>query len=162
MPNLNIPHRKQKGFGYCLPACVQMVLAYFGTERSQDDLAKQMSMIVNAGTPASRVLRLASRDLHVLWQPGTVADLINAIVDGTPPILPVATRQLSYWREDTYHVVLLAGIDDIDNPNIDDRPVLIYDPARDEPMTIRLDELMLAWDDMENYFALLKQQRRTK
>ncbi|MBE7469862.1 MAG: hypothetical protein DPW09_20670 [Anaerolineae bacterium] len=39
--SLPIPHRPQLADGYCLPACVQMVLAYWGIERDQAELAVQ-------------------------------------------------------------------------------------------------------------------------
>ncbi len=45
---------------YCLPACVQMVLAYWGIERDQSSLAKQLGVIEGAGTPGSRLFLLVS------------------------------------------------------------------------------------------------------
>lgn len=41
---LPVPHRSQLAEGYCLPACVEMVLAYWGVERKQSALAARMGM----------------------------------------------------------------------------------------------------------------------
>ncbi|MCL4301550.1 MAG: C39 family peptidase [Anaerolineae bacterium] len=38
--NLPLSHKSQKGDGYCLPACIQMVLAYLGISRHKSQLAK--------------------------------------------------------------------------------------------------------------------------
>ncbi|MCB0088080.1 MAG: C39 family peptidase [Caldilineaceae bacterium] len=32
--SLSVPHFPQQADGYCLPACVQMVMAYWGIDRS--------------------------------------------------------------------------------------------------------------------------------
>jgi hypothetical protein len=42
--NLPLPHKPQKGDGYCLPACVQVVLAYLGISRSQDAIIKTLGL----------------------------------------------------------------------------------------------------------------------
>ncbi|MCB0174576.1 MAG: C39 family peptidase [Anaerolineae bacterium] len=38
---LSVPHRPQLADGYCLPACVQMVLSHLGIERDQTKLGKE-------------------------------------------------------------------------------------------------------------------------
>jgi predicted protein tyrosine phosphatase len=75
---LPVPHRRQLADGYCLPACVQMVLAYWGIERDQPDLARQLHMIAKAGTPGSRILSLASATLEVVYRSGDLTDLRSA------------------------------------------------------------------------------------
>lgn len=76
---LPVPHRLQLADGYCLPACVQMILAYWGIEREQDDLAKQLQMVVGAGVPGNRVRLLASKTLEVFYGEGEQADLEAAL-----------------------------------------------------------------------------------
>ena len=94
---LPVPHRRQLADGYCLPACVQMVLAYWGIKRDQPDLARQLQMIAKAGTPGSRVRLLASATLKVAYRSGSLADLRAALSQGVPPIMLVYTGELPYW-----------------------------------------------------------------
>ena len=75
MPKLHVPHHEQLGIGYCLPACVEMVLAHFGIESNQNDLARTLGMIKDVGVPAPNVVRLTSRQLSVRREIGTVENL---------------------------------------------------------------------------------------
>jgi ABC-type bacteriocin/lantibiotic exporter with double-glycine peptidase domain len=125
-----------------------MVLAYYGQQRSQTDLAKAIGIIPNVGVSASKVLRLASRRLAISRQMGDKDDLLSSLAQGIPPILEVNTNQLPYWAQDTYHVVLVGAIDQ--------DTALIHDPAFDDPKTIRFDELQLAWDEMSNFYTIIQ------
>lgn len=90
--SLLVPHYPQQADGYCLPACAQMVLAYWGVNRSQNRLARQLNTIRGAGTPGSRLLNLASRSLDVQYDSGTLDDLRAAIAQGVPSIVLVIRR----------------------------------------------------------------------
>lgn len=60
MPRLNPPlHFQQIGWGYCLPACVQMALAQFDISISQKELATLLGVRPGIGTSFSRVRRLS-------------------------------------------------------------------------------------------------------
>ena len=96
MPNLPVPHRKQFDIGYCFPACLEMVLAYLGIERTQFDLAAQLDLIPGVGVPTSRVQRLASHGLVVIHAEGEPAHLLRMFEQGHPIILNVMTKQLPY------------------------------------------------------------------
>jgi ABC-type bacteriocin/lantibiotic exporter with double-glycine peptidase domain len=67
---LSLPYHRQKAEGYCLAACVQMVLHYWGILTQQDQLAEQMGVMPNIGVPASRIMRLASREITPLYDVG--------------------------------------------------------------------------------------------
>lgn len=82
---LTVPHYQQLADGYCLPACVQMVLSYWGINREQPDLAKELKMVPQAGTPGSRLKLLSSPDLDVVYQSGNLSDLKDALNVGIPP-----------------------------------------------------------------------------
>ena len=84
---LPVPHRLQLADGYCLPACVQMVLAYWGIEREQADLARQLGTVLLGGTPGPRIKLLSSRTLRVSYAAGTLDDLQAALSAGIPPIV---------------------------------------------------------------------------
>lgn len=145
---LPVPHRSQLADGYCLPACVQMVLAYWGIERDQADLAKQLQLIAGAGTPGNRVRLLASDTLDVFYDEGQLADLQSALTRGVPPIVLVHTGQLPYWEHATAHAVVVLGMDETS--------VTVNDPGKAQAaIQVSLGDFELAWDEMANLYALL-------
>lgn len=72
---LNVLHCRQKADGYCLAACAYMVLTYLGVPCSQDDLARQLGVRPHLGAPSSRLLRLRSAVLDVIYTAGDLEDL---------------------------------------------------------------------------------------
>lgn len=149
---LAVPHRQQLNSGYCLPACVEMVLAYWGIARDQSAIAQQPGTIPGAGTPGSRIFLLISPKLDVTYQArGEVSDLLKALRQSIPPIALVSTGQLPYWNEDTPHAVVVIGMEE--------SHVILNDPARTQPgIGVLSAEFNLAWDGMDNAYALLKKK----
>ncbi len=146
---LSVPHRPQLDDGYCLPACVQMVLAYWGIEQDQTTIAKQLQTIEKAGTPASRVNQLDSANLKVIYRSGELVDLQNALAQNIPPIVLVYTGELPYWSEATAHAVVLLGIEH--------DTVILSDPAKSSmPIPTLRGDFELAWDEMSNLYILLQ------
>ncbi len=144
-----VPHYRQLNDGYCLPACVQMVLAYWNIERRQQALARQLHMIPDAGTPASHIRLLSSDVLQVTYREGTLTDLRRALMQSAPPILLVHTGELPYWNVATAHAVVLL------EPT--DNSAMLNDPGVDEaPIEVRLGDLQLAWDRMANLYATIR------
>jgi hypothetical protein len=82
---LDVPHHLQLEDGYCFPACVQMVLAYYSVHRDQRELARVMGVIAKIGVPTSRISRLTVPLIVTSHQQGDVADLITALQRGIPP-----------------------------------------------------------------------------
>ena len=154
MLELSVPHIQQIEDGYCLPACVEMVLAFYGIQRSQVQIAKQLNIIEGTGIPAPRVLQLASRQLQVTRRQGEISDLLAALNEGIPPIVEVSTAQLTHWHgEESQHVVLLAAIQDGDNSI-----AIINDPNAAAPMTLPMNELMNAWIERDNYYTTIRRK----
>jgi hypothetical protein len=128
-----------------------MVLAYNGLEADQHALARQLDVIEEIGAPASRVLRLNSPSFAVTYREGDDADLRTALARGTPPILSVTTGELPYWDEDTAHAIVLVGMND--------ETALVNDPAFEEaPVSVRIGDLLLAWDEAHNAVALIERR----
>ncbi len=148
---LPVPHRRQLVDGYCLPVCVQMVLAYWQIELSQEKIARQLKTIPKAGTPGSHLRFLASTHLEVSYQSGSIADLRLALDQGFPAIALVHTSQLRYWHEATAHAVVVIGIDE--------NSIIVNDPAMTQPaIAVSLSEFELAWDEIVNRYGLLRKQ----
>ena len=145
---LTVPHRRQLADGYCLPACVQMVLAHLGIDRDQAELAQALQMIPGAGTPGNRIRLLASTSLDVFYGQGELSDLAAALERGIAPIVLVYTTELPYWTLATAHAVVLLGLDE--------DQAIVNDPGMaDAPTHIPLGDFELAWDEMANLYALL-------
>ena len=146
--HLPVPHRIQQADGYCLPACVEMVLAYWGIERNQQDLARQMGTIPDFGTPGSRVLQLSSRQIQVHYSQGDMESIRNALTNDIPPIALVWTGELPYWQSGTTHAVVITGIEgDF---------LLLNDPVYEQAnIRVSVGDFYLAWDEMANYYAVL-------
>ncbi len=145
---LSVPHLPQLANGYCLPACVQMVLAYWRIERKQAKIAKELGLIPGAGVSGNRVKTLASKKLEIFYGAGTLIDLDSALVQSIPPIVLVNTGELPYWQQTTAHVVVLLGIDQ--------QTVYLNDPGLPQGNTaVSLGDFELAWDEMVNLYALI-------
>jgi ABC-type bacteriocin/lantibiotic exporter with double-glycine peptidase domain len=147
---LNVPYSHQKIYGYCLPACVQMALAYLGIERSQDELARILGMFVDFGVPASHLLRLRSRHIQIKYErEGNLSELRHWMNQQISVIACVHTGLLSYWQNQiTQHAVLVVGIDE--------QKIYLLDPAKTEKViAVLIDEFLLAWDEMEFAFAVI-------
>jgi len=143
---LPVPHYLQLDDGYCLPACVQMVLAYWGIERKQADVAKQLGLIPGVGVPGNRIKMLASRKLKVFYGAGDLSDLKTALDQEIPPIVLVHTGELPYWKQATAHAAVLLGMDN--------QLVYLNDPAIAQgTIAVSLGDFELAWDEMATLYA---------
>jgi hypothetical protein len=125
-----------------------MVMADLGVTLSQVQL-NQLFELTPLGVPLSRLKRLAQHSVNVIiYRDGTLDDLVQAIDQNIPPIIFIRTSQLSYWREDTQHALVVSGYN---GPHL-----LVNDPAFSEaPQSVLADEIMLAWDEFDNAYALL-------
>lgn len=123
-----------------------MVLSFWGINRDQEQLARQLQMIPGAGAPGSRILRLHARTLDVLYESGVLNDLRTSLDQGVPPIVLVNTKHFSHWQIETAHAVVVTAMDE--------QRVLINDPGMGQgPTSVAIDDFYLAWDEMANYTA---------
>lgn len=67
---LPVPYHPQKADGYCLVACAQMVLHYWGITTDQEQLARQLGVEPGIGVPAGRITRLVSHGTLVTYESG--------------------------------------------------------------------------------------------
>ena len=150
MPTTSLPieHYPQEEEAGCLAACAQMVLADLGIIVSQAEL-NRLFQLTPLGVPLSRLTRLEQHGVNVaLHRNGTLSDLSQAIDQNVPPIVFIRTSELSYWQEDTQHALVVRGYEE--------SHLLVNDPAFPDALrTVPADELMLAWDEFDNAYALL-------
>ena len=151
-PLLVVPHRVEAFAGACLPACLQMALAYFGLNWSQERIASQIGHIAGAGTPTRNVARLAAPGIRIRYiANGSPEQIQQCLTREEVPILFVRTSELPYWEEDTAHAVLVVGLDaDF---------IFVHDPAFEQaPIPIPIDDFLLAWYELGNSWALVAHQ----
>lgn len=148
---LPVPFYKQQAVGYCLPACAQMVLAYQGISHSQDELARESNLKPGLGTPTRNIQRLASPEIKVVYEEGTLEQVQTWLGKGFPVIAFVQAGELSHWQGEFFqHAVVIVGLGN-------DMVWLLDPDMSSDPIAISTDELMLAWLGMDYlYAALLK------
>lgn len=138
---LTVTHSPQTTEGGCLAACVQMVLAYWGIQRSQADLGRQMRAVPHIGAIGRNVLRLQSPDVQVVYAQGSLELLRAWLAKGTPVIAFVQTSELPYWKGvEARHAVVVIGLDDAN--------VYLLDPAQEsDSISVSIGDFLLAWED---------------
>ncbi|MCL4262121.1 MAG: hypothetical protein KJ069_02855 [Anaerolineae bacterium] len=150
MPRLKPPvHIQQKGFGYCLPACVQMALAQFDISVTQEQLASLLGVRPGIGAPFSHVRRLKQAQVIVTeW--GSVQAIVEALGERTAVITALKTSPaLPGWPDlQVQHTVLVV--------EVTADAVFYHDPALDNgPVTAPLNEFLLAWSEMSELAAFV-------
>lgn len=94
-----------------MSACVRMVLAYLGLERSENDV----SQILGAqpfGTPSFAVRRLEAWGLDVVYREWTIPQVLSALDAERPIILFVRTGFLDHWQQDVAHAIAVVGAEE--------------------------------------------------
>ena len=140
-------HYKQSNAGACLPACVRMVLAAMGTERTEQDIARVLGSY-EFGTPASRVTLLAGWGYQVQYGPCSLNQLQTHLDRGLLPIVFARADFLPWADFAGFHALVLAELTDTD--------VALHDPALDAgPTRLTRDGFLLAWDEFDRLAAVL-------
>ncbi|HID62188.1 MAG TPA: hypothetical protein EYP49_05535 [Anaerolineae bacterium] len=145
-----LPHYPQSAEGLCLAACARMVLAYWGTTTSEEELTELLG-IKNWGAPASAIQRLprfSQREWDVDYGCGTLEDLRQWLQNRMPVIVFVRTGFLEHWTTDVGHAVVVVGVTD--------EGVYIHDPAMTEaPTALSITGFEAAWIEMDYSYALI-------
>jgi ABC-type bacteriocin/lantibiotic exporter with double-glycine peptidase domain len=145
---LNVPHFKQE-FNYsCMAACVRIVLAHHGQNRTEAELRQLLSTRPD-GTPARNMMAVASLGFDVQLSFSNLSQLREALAAGLPPIVFLDTGPLDYWQIDCSHVAVVVGIDDTS--------VYLNDPFFDTaPQQTSLVSFLQAWALNAHLAAILR------
>lgn len=152
---LPLTHSPQQAEGYCLPACVQMVLAYLGIAQSQEVLGRTMDIRLPLGVRRSNIKNLASPQIEVTYESGNLDNLQHLLDQDMPVIVFVDAGELPQWHQHDFtqrlvipHAVVVAGFDET--------TIYVMDPALESsPVATPIGDFLLAWDEMDNYYAVL-------
>jgi ABC-type bacteriocin/lantibiotic exporter with double-glycine peptidase domain len=149
MPSVSLqaPHFEQSRDGACLPACVRMVLAYQGDDRTEAEIAALLGT-KPYGTPISHVIRLNEWGYVAVIASLSQPELTLHLDRNTPVIARVWTGFLSHWSQVTSHVVVVVGYNE--------RQVLINDPGTAHtPMAVDWDEFLMAWAEFDEMSVVI-------
>ena len=153
-PPLKIPHYEQKLSNSCLPASVRMVLAYYGTKKSEESLRRLLKTKA-AGTNPLNVTYLRDWNFKVSVSFSNLDELKDYIFQEKPIIVLLWTGELSYWNSKEYfdylHSVVVVGFDE--------ENVFINDPAfPNYPILIPYNEFLEAWSYSQQMLILIEKQ----
>lgn len=151
MPNefLALPHLKQERDYACTPACVRMVLSYYGLTLSEDELISLLRTTL-AGTEFEQILNVASLGFTVRVETGTLGDLRRCTAAGEPCVARIKTCHLPHYPLPPWvrHSVVVAGVTA--------SRVYYHDPAQDDdPASANLSNFDKAWAAGQYKFALI-------
>lgn len=144
---LSVPHLLQDKPGWCLPACVAMVAAYWEQPLLQADVANWLGA-TGVDVPASRIRRLERRGFEVTYRTGSLAELEMWLKQSVPCILFVRTGELPYWEVDAAHAVVLVGL-------ADEQAFLLDPVVAQGPALVPQEDLLLAWSYFDYTYAVL-------
>ena len=100
------------------------------------------------GIPSSRIQRLSTLGVQVIYESGDEISLKEAIDRGTPPVIFVDTGELPYWNTRLRHTVIVVGYDETQAYlNDPDQPIA--------PTVVSWGDLMLAWSEFDYKYAVI-------
>lgn len=146
---LPVPFKPQLAEGYCLPACAEMVLAFYGIRITQEQLARLFETQPPMGTPFPRIMRLEKRGVSVeIGKYGDWDQLSTVLTSGKPCIVAVDLLFMPYAQIDSRHVVVVIGCDA--------NAAFVFDPAESaEAISVAKDGFIAAWTEMECSYAII-------
>ena len=145
--SIAVRHYRQSDEGACLPACVKMVLAAWGDDFSEEQIADKLGSY-EFGTPANRITRLRGWGYRVEFGPASVDDLREQLGRGLYPIVFVRADFLPWADFGGFHALVVGGITATD--------VYVFDPALDDgPVQVSVDGLLLAWEEFDCLMGII-------
>lgn len=156
---LSLTHKPQEVDGYCLPTCVQMVLGYIELSYSQATLSELMESQLPIGTLRSNIKKLTSLQIDIIYDSGNLKDIEKWLNQNSPVIVFLDAGELPHWHHYDFtqqvviqHAIVVVGLDS--------QTIYLMDPAiNNGPTSTPIGDFILAWDEMDNYYAILTKQR---
>ena len=151
--SMNVPHIQQEREYSCLPACVRMVLAFYGEHYSEGELRRLLKTRVTGTSPASVMLNLPDLGFDAYVFDASHSFLRQRITDHVPCIVHLWTGHLPYWRDSVIHAVVVT--------DIREDTILINDPMLETPGTaVPLDAFLDAWAATDHTLILITPKDR--
>lgn len=155
---LQVPHLRQQRDWSCGPACVRMVLRYFGEDVSESDLIEALSASDRDGTSPERIMQhLRARGLAVRQRRKADIRWLQLQASARTPVLvacqdwahkPGRTDYAHSWDNGHYAVVVAASPE----------TVTLCDPSSKRPRRhIPAADFLARWRDISSDGKLYKQ-----
>jgi ABC-type bacteriocin/lantibiotic exporter with double-glycine peptidase domain len=149
---MNVPHFQQELDYSCLPACVRMVLAFYGEQRSELELRRLLKTRVTGTSPAAVMMRLPEIGFEAQVLEASRYLLRKHIESDEPCIAHIWTATLPHWSDDVVHAVVVTDLDD-DTIWIND-PILASGPTR-----VAQTAFFAAWAATDHTLIVMKDVR---
>jgi len=135
---MHVSHYKQELLYSCLPACVRMVLAFYGNQRSESELRTLLKTRPGGASPAQVMLRLPDLGFEAYVMDGSQAILQNMLSMERPCIVHVLTTPLPHWDQEAIHALVVT--------EITQEHIWVHDPIIEQgPVAIDLGMFLNAW-----------------
>src|SRR5262245_25086094 len=109
---LDLPHFRQEADYTCVPACVRMILAYYGRDIPEAEIAAVL-VTEETGTRFADIVRIARLGFEIDIATGAVAALTAMVDRHVPCIARVKTVHLPRYPLPRWvpHTVVVVGVD---------------------------------------------------
>ncbi len=149
---LPVPHFEQELGNSCLPACVRMVLSFWGTEVTEPALCKVLKT-KPAGTNPFNITHLKELGFEGRISFSNLEELKSFLSERQPSIALLWTGALGHWNSTKYfdylHSVVAIGFDQ--------ESILVNDPAfSNHPIAIPFAEFLEAWSYSQQMLVIVE------
>ncbi len=140
---LNIPSYRQTP-GLCGSACLKMVLAYFGVEKNEKELAKLAGATKNKGATAAGLTRAAEKlgFKSLIKDNASLADIQHYVLKKKIPVM------VDWFSKDDGHYSVVV--------DMDDKNIYLRDPERDDLNVLDLQTFYRVWFDFPGDYLKIK------
>ena len=143
MTKLRVPHFQQTTSYTCIPACIRMVLAYYGKQHSEQDLAFAFQTVPLVGTLPENVIPVLEEWGHnIRWfERGSIEQLTKLLAQNFPVILFVRAADLPQKGTSLHALVLVQ---------MDSRSVVLLDPTQKKELRLSIKRFIHIWTNFGN------------
>ena len=140
---MKVPYHKQEFPWSCFPACIKMVLEYYGIKKTE----KELRLILKAtfgGRWYYVEMGLESLGLYFYWFDGFSLDELKELIKNETPV--IVSLKLS--EKHPNHTVVVT--------NIADESITVHDPERGEDIILGVKQFLGAWSKRNNIAGHIK------
>lgn len=135
---LAVPHFRQATSYTCLPACVRMVLAYWGYDYSEEELVAIFGIRPYVGTLVENVVTgLEKLGYSVKWFERTTFPELRQLINGRWPVIVLLRAKDLQPDGRGYHALVVFGVEA--------GRLFCHDPLLDKPRVFTIPAFRAIW-----------------
>lgn len=137
---IKVPYHKQDFWFSCFPACIRMLLEYYGIKVKEIDLRKLFGTTPKRGTEWPKVVdKIRKYGVEFVYLRNQKFEkLVGLIKEGVPVVVSVDTLSLGDFSHRA-HTMLVVGVFN--------KKVVIHDPEKGSSIEIDKDKFLKAWKE---------------